>query len=139
MSKVLSDEQLKEAFKRIITNSVKDMASSYNNGESGYDWLPTIRAITEIAIEQKIAWASEVIGSESGSDMNDDELVHSLQKMYQWGIGTGRRLEAGKIKQVDDRDWEMVATKLDQFEQTFTNRAIRKARNRNQLNKTERE
>lgn len=67
----------------------------------------------------------DVIGKESGSDMNDDELIHAIQKMYQWGISTGRQLESGKIKKVDDREWEMIASRIDQFEQTFTNRLKR--------------
>ena len=67
----------------------------------------------------------DIIGEYSGSDMNDDELVHAIQKMYQWGISSGRKLAEGVIKRIDDRQWEMVASRLDQFEQSFTNRAKR--------------
>lgn len=70
----------------------------------------------------------DLLGDESGSDMNDYELVNNLKKIYEWGIGTGRQLENGTIKKVDDREWEMIANRLDQFEQTFTNRAKRNLR-----------
>lgn len=66
--------------------------------------------------------SERIIGENAGSDMSDVELVHALQTMYRWGISTGRQLESGKIKRVDDREWEMAASRLDQFEQTFTNR-----------------
>lgn len=72
--------------------------------------------------------SERIIGENAGSDMNDNELVHAIKKMYEWGIGTGRQLESGKIKQVDEREWEMVASILDQFEQTFTNRSRKQQR-----------
>lgn len=70
----------------------------------------------------------DVLGETSGSDMNDDELVTALRNMYRWGISTGRKLESGKIKRVDEREWEMIGSRLDQFEQTFTNRKIRRSK-----------
>lgn len=57
------------------------------------------------------------------SDMNDDELKHALHKLFSWGLSTGRLLAEGKIKRIDEREWEQVGNTFDRFASSFMNRA----------------
>ena len=107
----------------ILIKLNNDIYENHNNGRN------SLRAIKRTEDDIKRLFI-ESFPVEFGSDMNDDELINGIRSIYKWGIGTGKQLENGKIKRVDDREWEMVSTKLDQYEQTFTNRTIRNLRNK---------
>ena len=89
-----------------------------------------IQALIQKSNKELLERIERSIPNTIGSNMSDIELVDALKKMYQWGIQTGYKLESGRIKRVDEREWDMIASRLDQFEQTFTNRANKTIRDK---------